>query len=79
MLSVCPFGCCHLISALHSLRMGKVSLTNAPEENVLVLLPKSGAALSRRAKYPSAVEEGKERGRQIRTHVVCVATVEVSA
>lgn len=77
-LSLCPFGCCHLISALHSLRMSKASLTNASEENVLVLVPKSGAAAEPKSKISSAVEEQKESRRQIRTHVVCVATLEVS-
>lgn len=59
--------------------MGKASLSNAPEENVLlVLVPKSGAAAEPKSKKSSAVEEGKESGRQIRIHV-CVATVEGSA
>lgn len=78
-LSVCLSGCCHLISALNSLRMGKAFLTNAPEENVpLVLVPKSEAADEPKSKKPNAVEEQKESRRQISTQVVCVATVEVS-
>lgn len=80
MLSVCISGCCHLISDLHSLRMGKASLINAPEENgLLVLVPESGAAAEPKSKKTSAVEEQKESGRQIRTYTVCVAAVEVSS
>lgn len=37
---------------------GKASLTNAPEENVLlVLVPKSGAAAEPKSEKSSAVEE----------------------
>lgn len=79
MLSVCTFGCCHPISDLRSLRMGKASLINAPEENdLLVLMPEAGAAAEPKSKKSSAVEEQKESGRQIRAHAVCVAAVEVS-
>lgn len=60
--------------------MGKASLTNAPEKNVLLVpVPESEAAAEPKSEKSSAVEERKKSGRQIRTHVVCVATVEVSA
>lgn len=49
--------------------MGKASLTDAPEENgLLVLVPKSGAAAEPKSEKSNAVEEQKESGRQIRTH-----------
>lgn len=50
----------HLVSVFHSLRTGKASLTNAPEENgVLVLVPESGATAKPMSKKSSAVEEQK--------------------
>lgn len=79
MLSLCTFGCCHLISDLGSLRMGKASLRNAPEENGrLVLVPESGAAAEPKSKKSNAVKEQKGSGRQVGTHAVCFAAVKVS-
>lgn len=63
----------HLVSDFHSLRTGKASLANAPEENgVLVLVPESGATAKPMNKKSSAVEEQKESGKKIRTFSVCV-------